>query len=56
MAEQLIPTAAQMAKLEGFKSLLQVSEITGVSTQTLTNWRKNKLKLFEIVLVGAKHG
>ena len=52
MAEQVIPTAAQMAKLAGFNSLAQVSTLTGVSAQTLTNWRRERLKLFKVVLRG----
>tara|TARA_R110000803_G_scaffold210685_3_gene283203 strand:- start:3266 stop:3439 length:174 start_codon:yes stop_codon:yes gene_type:complete len=47
-------TPSQQAKAAGLKSLLEVSEITSVSTQTLTNWAKNKPKLFRVVLVGAR--
>jgi transcriptional regulator with XRE-family HTH domain len=46
-------TPSQQAKAAGLKSLLQVSELTGVSIQTLSNWAKNKPKLFAIVLKGA---
>lgn len=45
-------TPSQQAKAAGLKSLLAVSEITGVSLQTLTNWHKNKPKLFSVVLAG----
>lgn len=47
-------TPSQQAKREGLKSLSQVSEITGVSLQTLTNWAKNKPELFKVVLAGCK--
>jgi len=46
---------AEQAKAKGLKSLSQVSEITGVSLQTLSNWAKDKPKLFEVVLIGAVH-
>jgi hypothetical protein len=46
-------TPAQQAKAAGLKSLLQVSELTGVSIQTLSNWAKNKPDLFRVVIVGA---
>lgn len=45
-------TPAKQAKLAGLKSLSQVSEITGVSAQTLDNWAKNKPDLFRVVLAG----
>ena len=45
-------TAARQAKAAGLKSLAQVSEMTGVSRQTLENWFKNKPDLFAIVLAG----
>lgn len=45
---------AQQAKAEGLKSLSQVSEMTGQSLQTLSNWAKNKPELFKIVLLGCK--
>jgi AcrR family transcriptional regulator len=31
-----------------------VIEATGVSRETLTNWLKNKQKLFDIVCIGVK--
>ncbi|RLJ20015.1 hypothetical protein DJ031_06815 [bacterium endosymbiont of Escarpia laminata] len=46
--------AAEQAKAEGLKSLSQVSEMTGVSLQTLGNWAKNKPALFSVVLAGCK--
>ena len=46
-------TPSQQAKAAGLKSLLQVSELTGVRTQTLNNWAKNKPKLFRTVMLGA---
>jgi len=45
-------TPSQQAKAAGIKSLLAVSEATGVSLQTLTNWHKNKPRLFSVVLAG----
>jgi hypothetical protein len=45
-------TPSQQAKAAGLKSLTQVSDITGVSLNTLTNWHKNKPELFRIVLIG----
>ena len=47
-------TPSQKAKAEGLKSLSQVSELTGVSLQTLSNWAKNKPELFRIVILGCK--
>ena len=45
---------AEQAKAEGLKSLSEVSEMTGVSLQTLGNWAKNRPALFRIVLAGCK--
>lgn len=45
-------TASWKAKAAGIKSLSAVSELTGVSLQTLTNWHKNKPMLFAVVLAG----
>ena len=45
-------TASEDAKKAGFKSLKQVSEIIGVTTETLRNWHKNDKKRFEVVLLG----
>ena len=45
-------TPSQQAKAAGLKSLLQVSEITGVCVQTLTNWHKNKPALYAVVIAG----
>ena len=47
-------TPSQQAKAAGLKSLLQVSELTGVSIQTLSNWAKNKPRLFRAVILGSK--
>jgi len=47
-------TPSQQAKAAGLKSLLQVSELTGVSIQTLSNWAKNKPHLFRVVILGSK--
>ena len=45
-------TAAKEAKELGLKSLTQVSQLTGQSTQTLTNWCNDKPELFKVVLLG----
>tara|TARA_R110002020_G_scaffold67718_1_gene177612 strand:- start:461 stop:709 length:249 start_codon:yes stop_codon:yes gene_type:complete len=45
-------TPAQQAKAAGLKNLSQVSHITGVSLNTLTNWHRDKPELFRIVLLG----
>jgi len=47
-------TPSQQAKSVGIKSLTQVSQITGVSLNTLTNWHRDKPELFRIVLLGVK--
>ena len=47
-------TASKQAKELGLKSLTQVSELTGQSLQTLTNWFNHKPKLFNVVLLGCK--
>ena len=44
--------ASQQAKSVGLKSLTQVSKITGVSLNTLTNWHRDKPELYRIVLLG----
>ena len=45
-------TPSQSAKALGCKSLTQVSQQTGVSLQTLTNWHRNKYELFRVVCIG----
>jgi hypothetical protein len=45
-------TPAQQAKSVGLKSLTQVSNLTGVSLNTLTNWHRDKPLLFDVVLHG----
>jgi len=47
-------TPSQQAKSVGLKSLTQVSQITSVSLNTLTNWHRDKPELFRIVLLGVK--
>lgn len=47
-------TPAEQAKAEGLKNLSVVSEMTGQSLQTLSNWAKHKPELFRIVLLGCK--
>jgi len=44
----------EKCKAHGLHSLLELTQITGVSAQTLLNWEKNKPKLFKVVLIGAK--
>jgi len=43
---------SKQAKSMGLKSLVQVTELTGVSKETLSNWSRDKPKLFRIVLIG----
>lgn len=45
-------TPSQHAKILGLKNLTQVSQITGTSLNTLTNWHRDKPELFRIVLKG----
>lgn len=45
-------SAAATAKAAGLKSLAQVSEITGVSAQTLNNWFNDKPRLFDTLIAG----
>lgn len=45
-------TPSQQAKAAGLKSLTEVMNQTGVSLQTLTNWHKNKPRLFAVVVKG----
>jgi hypothetical protein len=45
-------TPSQTAKQIGCKSLSQVSQLTGVSLQTLSNWHKDKPELFKVVCTG----
>lgn len=45
-------TPSQQAKSVGLKSLTQVSQLTGVSLNTLTNWHRGKPELFRLVLLG----
>lgn len=45
-------TPSQQAKAAGLKNLTQVSQTTGVSLNTLTNWHRDKPELFKTVLAG----
>ena len=45
-------TPSQQAKELGCKSLKEVSDMTGVSVQTLINWHKSKPILFEVLVIG----
>ena len=52
MRNKETPSAAcKEAGLDG--GLEEFSKITGVSVQTLINWWKNKLMLFDTALIGA---
>ena len=44
---------SEKCKAAGLKSLAELSEMSGQSVQTLTNWNKNKPLLFGLVLRGA---
>ena len=52
--EPLITTPSKQAKELGLKSLTKISDLTGQSLQTLTNWFHHKPELFEVVLLGCK--
>ena len=43
---------SQQAKEAGLKNLAAVTLITGVSVQTLTNWHRDKPRLFKAVVAG----
>ncbi len=43
---------SEKCKAVSLKSLLELSEITGESVQTLNNWHKNKPHVFRFVLLG----
>ena len=45
-------TPSQQCKSAGLDSLAQVSKMTGVSAQTLSNWHKDKPDLFKVVILG----
>ena len=45
---------SEQCKEAGLKSLVQLSQITGESQQTLINWHKNKPRLFAVVVAGAQ--
>lgn len=44
---------SEKAKAAGLKSLTELSEISGESTQTLNNWFNNYPLRFELILKGA---
>lgn len=46
-------TAAKAAKEMGFKSLSQVSLVSGESSQNLNNWFNKKPLRFEVILLGS---
>jgi len=46
-------TLAEQCKEAGLQSAAELTRITGASKETLTNWMKEKPKLFEVVLQGA---
>ena len=45
--------AHQLVKRHGLSSLRRLSELAGVSRNTLGNWYRNKPELFEVVILGA---
>jgi hypothetical protein len=45
-------TPGQKVRSKGISSLAEVSDMTGQSIQTLSNWHYNKEKLFDVVLAG----
>ena len=45
-------TASDIALEAGLHSLTEVSKISGVSPQTLNNWRHHKPLLFRVVISG----
>lgn len=47
-------TPSQQAKAISGHNLKTVSSLTGVRTQTLSNWAKHKPKCFYALLVGCK--
>ena len=47
-------TFKNIVKNYGFKDVSEIVKITGVSYQTLGNWRKNKHDLLIIVLEGCR--
>ena len=47
-------TPSKQAKQQGLKNLAEVSNLTDVDRQTLSNWAKNKPQLFKVVLAGCK--
>lgn len=49
---ELSRSPSQKAKAVGLQSLTQVSEITGMGRNTLTNWSRDKPDLFQVVLYG----
>lgn len=46
-------TPSEQSKFYGCKGLRHLSEITGVSEQTLINWHESRPDLFKIICVGA---
>lgn len=45
-------TPSEQAKASGFKSLKQVSLLSGVKLRTLDNWHKSRPELFKVLLKG----
>ncbi len=45
---------SRTAKIAGFESLNELSEITGESVQTLNNWYKNNTRRFALIVKGAQ--
>ena len=49
----LLMFASEKAKKAGLKGLNEMSELTGVSRQTLNNWNKENPLKFDTFLMGA---
>ena len=45
-------TASQTVKKAGFRSMKEVSEMTGLSHQTLVNWFNNRRQVFDLLILG----
>lgn len=45
-------TPTQYIQQRGLHNLAQVTALTGISRQTLSNWYHNRKRLFDIVVTG----
>jgi hypothetical protein len=48
-------TPSEKAKALGFKSLAELSKLSGESVQTLINWHRNYPQRFEFIATGVWH-